>query len=111
MPQNERHTKNKIAYYLTQSRTGDVHTQAELDEAIEKAGVHSKKSRTKYTNEMKEEGTISQVPGGWALAEEAYKTGTITLMISPAASLGAVSEAVSDAVRRFRPLVTEQVEL
>lgn len=111
MPQNERHTKNKIAYYLMQSRTGDVLPQAELDEAIEKAGVHSKKSRKKYSEEMEEEGTISQVPGGWTLNLEAYRTGTITLTISPAASLGAVSEAVSDAVRRFRPLVTMELEL
>jgi len=110
MPQNERHTKNKIMYFLMHGRKSDTITQKELDEAIRKAGVFSKKSRTKYTTELEEEGVITQAPGGWSLSEECYQTGRITISVSPAASLAAVSEAVSDAVRRFRPLATVEVE-
>lgn len=111
MPQNEQHNKNKIVYYLMRTRTSDVIEQKELDEAIKKAGIHSKKSRTKYTNEMEEEGTISRVAGGWTLAEECYKTGRIFISVKPDASTIAVMDAVADAVRRFRPLATVETEL
>lgn len=111
MPKDERHNKNKIVYHLLHSRKSDTITQKELDSAIDAAGIHSKKSKKKYAEELEEEGILIRTAGGWTLAEECYKTGRITVTVKPEASLIAVEQAVADAVRRFRPLAKVELEL
>ena len=53
MPQNKTHVRNKIKYHLTHIRKSDILTQSELDEALERAGVHSKEKQ--YTEDLEEE--------------------------------------------------------
>lgn len=111
MPQSTQHNVEKIVHYLMKIRKSDTIIEEEIIEAINRAGLGSDKSRKAYTKELESAEKIRRVPGGWELDRDCYRSGRITITVSPAASLGKVEKAVADAVRRFQPLVTMEMEL
>lgn len=111
MPLNTQHNRGKIIYNLTHRKFySDVISAEELSKAMNDAGLESEKTQKQYTAKMEDLQQITRVPGGWKLSESCYQTGRILVTVSPADNTGQVMRAISDAIRRFRPLTTIEVE-